>query len=53
MVVKKKANVERSRVEFEAELHLLSIKNAVTWLKYCRYGANFEKILKYFSVSYN
>ena len=31
-MVKKKANVERSRAEFEAELHLLSIKNAVTWL---------------------
>ena len=31
-MVKKKANVERSRADFEAELHLLSIKNAVTWL---------------------
>ena len=44
MVVKKKANVERSKVEFEAELHLLSIKNAVTWLKYCRYGVKLYPI---------
>ena len=49
MVVKKKANVERSRAEFEAELHLLSIKNAVTWMKYCRYGLKFYPINQLYS----
>ena len=49
MVVKKKANVERSRAEFEAELHLLSIKNAVTWMTYCRYGLKFYPINQSYS----